>query len=285
MSILEKHLVKGLQESVRIYDYLPGKFNTISSRKGIKKAFKREQILCNGLKVNSAAFIKNNDEIVLQINDFQPKKPYLKNIPVLFEDNYLAVVCKHPGLIVSGNQWKTLENAVFHNLLKSDEVDAMPKPLATHRIDAMTGGIVLFAKTYSMRTELGKLFENHLIKKKYLAAVHGEVEEHGFFATSVEGKSAKTLYKLIKQLNIDSHPISIVECEPVTGRKHQIRVHFAENGNPLIGDKQYGISKLNMDQRSMYLFSKSISFTHPATKMEVSFEAKIPKKFRRLFIY
>jgi len=73
MSVLEKHLVKGLKESVRIYDYLPGKFNTISSRKGIKKAFKREQILCNGLKVNSAAFIKNDDEIVLQINDFQPK--------------------------------------------------------------------------------------------------------------------------------------------------------------------------------------------------------------------
>lgn len=281
--IHESHVVAGVESPIRIYDYLPGKFKAISSRKGIKKAFERKQIKCNGELVKSSKYIKNGDCIELCISAYAPKRPFLKRIPILFEDEHLAIVHKPPGIVVSGNQWKTLENAVAHLLHPSHLADALPKPLAAHRIDATTGGIVLLAKTYSMRTKLGKLFESKAIDKQYFALVHGELSsEEGKINSAIDGKPAETYYTVMGQAAIDQHIVSLIECSPVTGRKHQLRIHFSEMGHPLVGDKKYGLSLLQMDKRSIYLFNRKIAFTHPETGEAIEVPADLPKKFRRV---
>ncbi len=281
--IHESHVVAGVESPIRIYDYLPGKFQAISSRKGIKKAFERQQIKCNGELVKGSKYIKNGDCIELCIAAYAPKRPFLKRIPILFEDKHLAIVHKPPGLVVSGNQWKTLENAVAHLLHPSNLADALPKPLAAHRIDATTGGIVLLAKTFSMRSKLGELFESRAIKKQYIALAHGELSsQEGKTNSAIDGKPAETYYTVMGQAAIDQHIVSLIACSPVTGRKHQLRIHFAEMGHPLVGDKKYGVSLLQMDKRSIYLFNKKIAFTHPETGDIVEVTAELPKKFRRV---
>lgn len=280
MSIVEKHIVENLDAPVRIYDYLPGKFKTISSRKGIKKAFTRNQIFCNNKVTNSAKFIKNKDVITLKIEEYAPKKPYLKKIDVLYEDDFLAIVNKPPGLVVSGNKWKTLENAAHKNLTPSSQDDALPKALACHRIDAMTGGAVLIAKTYAVRRALGELFEKYLVEKSYLALVHGKLEKSGKFTSPINGKSSQTIYEHISHKSLDNHFVSVVKCQPKTGRRHQIRIHLAENGNPIVGDKKYGASTLELDKKAMFLFSMEIGFKHPITGAEIKVKANPPKKFK-----
>jgi 23S rRNA pseudouridine1911/1915/1917 synthase len=281
--IHETHIVEGVGSSIRIYDYLPGKFHAITSRKGIKKAFERQQIKCNGFFVKGGAYIQNGDCIELLIAAYAPKRPFFKRLPILYEDNYLAIIHKPPGLVVSGNQWKTLENAVAHLLEPSTLLDALPKPLAAHRIDATTGGIVLLAKTYSMRTKLGDLFESKAINKQYLALAHGKLSsKEGAILTPIDGKSSATQYEVLGNVTIDNQAVSLIACSPITGRKHQLRIHFAEMGHPLVGDKKYGISQLQMDKRAIYLFNRRIAFTHPETDEVIAVTAAIPKKFRRI---
>lgn len=281
MSISEKHIVVHIQSSKRIYDYLPGKFKTISTRKGIKKAFSRKQIYLNGKIASSANYIKKNDEITLIIDECTPPKPYLKKIELLFEDDYLAAFCKPPGLVVSGNQWKTLENAAYSILSPSLSENRIPKPLACHRIDAMTGGIVVFAKTFEARRLIGELFEKRNIQKTYLALVHGQITETSRIDKDINGKKASTLLTVVNIKIIDNQTVSLLKCFPTTGRKHQIRIHLSGNGNPIVGDKIYGYESLNMDKKAMYLFSYEIQFIHPITHESIKIKARPPKKMRR----
>jgi RluA family pseudouridine synthase len=281
MSISEKHIVGSLETPQRIYDYLPGRFKTISTRKGIKKAFSRKQIFLNGKLTNSASYVKCHDTITLEIADTLPSKPYLKRVELLYEDDYLAAFCKPPGLVVSGNQWKTLENAAFHILKPSSMEDRLIKPQACHRIDAMTGGIVIFAKTYTMRRIIGELFKQRVMRKTYLALVHGLMNNKTEFKTPISGKKALTQFAVMSETTIANKHISLLKCYPITGRKHQIRIHLSENGNPIVGDKVYGVERLNMDRKAMYLFSYQIEFNHPVFNKPVTIKARPPKKMRR----
>ena len=277
----EKHQVGKVSPACRIYDYLPGKFSVIPSRKGIKKALKRGQIYRNGEIIHESDYIYEGDIIELKISE-KLTKPYLKKINVFHEDDFLAVVDKPPGLVVSGNQWKTLEHALIHNLKISEQNDYLPFPLATHRIDAMTSGLVLIAKTYKTRRQLGEMFKNSEVSKGYYAVVYGKTDTDFEIRTPIGDKAAKTTFSLIKSKTIEGEAVSLLNCNPVTGRKHQIRIHLKENGTPIIGDKVYGESRTKFDNKSMFLCSCRLEFLHPITREKLAFERDLPKKFRSL---
>ena len=278
----EKHIVDKVPTKCRVYDYLPGKLEIISSRKGIKKALKRGQIYRNGKVIFESDYVYENDIIELKIDE-QKTKPFLKSIAVLYEDDFLAVVDKPPGLVVSGNRWKTLEHALVNNLKKSVQDDYLPFPLAAHRIDAMTGGLVLIAKTYSTRKFLGELFENQEIDKEYYAVVHGEGENNFSESQNIEGKKAQTDFKTLKVVSYRDEKISLLNCSPISGRRHQIRIHLANNDLPIIADKKYGKNTLDLDRKALFLYSKKLSFNHPVSNEKIEVERKLPKRFRQLF--
>jgi 23S rRNA-/tRNA-specific pseudouridylate synthase len=167
-------------------------------------------------------------------------KEYKVALKVHFEDEDLAVVEKPPGLATSGNQWKTLQNALPSNIQHSGRKDALSVPLTVHRLDAKTHGLVLVAKTASARIQLGRLFEARKVQKTYTAILQGKLTGEGAFNAPIEGKEALTFYKVLSHFqHVKDDWNSLVELSPVTGRKHQLRIHCAQSGHPIVGDVKY----------------------------------------------
>lgn len=279
--VLEKHIVSGLTNpKTRIYDYLVGKFEIISTRKGIKKAFKRKQVLINGSYARSATYVKNNDVIELLEQDVSSNKVFRIKLEVLFEDDEIAIVIKPAGLLVSGNKLKTLQNGLQSNLKESKAKDKLPTPLTTHRLDSQTSGLVIVAKTYSSRIKIGEMFEKRLIQKSYHAIVQGKLEGSGKLNTNVQGKNAITLYQSLKIVDsVKNGFISLLKLSPITGRKHQIRVHLANLGFPIVGDKLYGEPNNTLKHKGLFLAATSLEFNHPKSGKSLSFNILLPEKF------
>lgn len=282
--VVEKHIVSGLSnDKTRIYDYLPGKFEIISTRKGIKKAFQRKQILLNGVYAKSADFIKNNDEIKLLEKNITDHKVYDFKLEIIYEDDEIAVVVKPSGLVVSGNKFKTLQNALSSNLKPSNSKDKLPNPLTTHRIDAQTYGLVIAAKTYSSRIKMGELFEKRKIHKTYHAIVQGKLNGSGVLNTVVQDKSAETLFTSLKIIDsVKNRHISLLELSPSTGRKHQIRIHLARLGFPIVGDKLYGAKENTLKHKGLFLVATSLVFQHPKSGELLNIRIDVPQKFQNL---
>jgi RluA family pseudouridine synthase len=279
---IEKLTVGVCEESTRVYDYLVGKLEIISTRKGIKKAISREQITINGVRAHSGDYVRQGDLIVVYENNVIDHKYFELDLNVIYEDDELAIVEKPAGIPVSGNTFKTLQNALVHHLKKSAAKDYLPIPLPVHRLDAPTHGIVVIAKTHSTRVELGRIFENREVKKFYHAIVQGKLEGRGILNTAMGGKKAMTHFQsLAVYPSVKNGWTSLIKLSPVTGRKHQLRIHLSRLGFPIVGDKQYGKKGFTLKHKGLFLAAVGISFIHPKTKEELFFEIEPPNKFSR----
>lgn len=279
---IEKLTVGVVDQTTRIYDYLVGKLVTISSRKGIKKALSREQITLNDNQAHSGDYVHEGDEIKVYENKVVEHRIFEIDLNVIFEDDELAIVEKPAGIPVSGNTFKTLQNALPHHVSKSSAKDYLPIPLPVHRIDALTHGIVVVAKTHSSRIELGRLFENREVQKYYKAIVQGRLEGRGTLNTPIDGKNALTHYESLNVFpSVKNDWTSLLKLSPVTGRKHQLRIHLSRLGFPIIGDKHYGEKGNTLKHKGMFLAAIGISFQHPKTLENLLFEIELPNKFDR----
>ena len=279
---IEKLTVGVCDKSTRIYDYLVGKLETISSRKGVKKAFSRDQIYLNNKRAKSGDFVHEGDAIVVYENETAEHKEFEINLNVVFEDDEIAIVEKPAGIPVSGNTFKTLQNALPYHLSRSQAVDYLPIPLPVHRIDALTHGIVVIAKTHSSRVELGRLFEEREVQKHYKAIVQGKLQGSGILNTAIGQKIATTHFESLSVYpSVKNGWTSLIKLSPVTGRKHQLRIHLSRLGFPIVGDKQYGKKGNTLKHKGMFLAAVGISFIHPKTKKALSFEIVLPNKFDR----
>lgn len=280
--IIETHYVTGLKTSQNIYDYLPGKLKTLPSRKGVKKAFGRDQVIVNGKKVHSSHRVENRDTIEILEYLKAVTKVFPLDLTVVFQDEYLAIVEKPPGLPTSGNRWKTLQNALPVNIERSTQEDALSVPLTVHRLDAKTHGLVIVAKTAGTRIALGEMFKKREINKKYLAIVQGRLEGSGNFSFPVQGKSAKTFYRAIEHFRqVKDVWNTIVELSPVTGRKHQLRVHLSEAGHPIVGDVKYSEKGDVLKGKGLFLSANQLEFLHPITNENIKVAIDLPAKFQR----
>lgn len=280
MIVIEKHIVGSVGNHTRIYDYLPGKLEVITTRKGIKKALQKGRILLNNEKANSALFVKQGDTILLLESTQSRNRTYEKIIDVIYEDDYIAIVIKPAGIVVSGNRFKTLENMLPYNLKSSSQKDQLPWPLPTHRLDEATSGLVIIAKTYSSRVKLGEMFEKSEISKEYRALVQGEMIGSGEINSPIYNKASVTKYAVIKNVpNKRNKALSLVSLSPVTGRKHQLRIHLSELGFPILGDKLYGEKGNTLLHKGLFLAATKLKFNHPITAEELVFEIEMPNKF------
>lgn len=221
-----------------------------------------------------------------------PKKFQPRGLSILFEDHDILVVDKASGLLTVSTD-KIKKNTAYYLLndyVKKGNRKSRNRIFIVHRLDRETSGVIVFAKSEKAKHYLQDNWQS--FHKRYSAVVCGRLSEkegvinsylaensiHKMYTvnTPEKGKLAKTGYKVLQE----NLKYSLLEVSLLTGRKHQIRVHFAEKGCPVAGDKKYG--KKDKQVKRLALHAASITIRHPFTKEEMSFEAKIPGYFYSL---
>jgi len=221
-----------------------------------------------------------------------PRKYQPKGVSILYEDRDILVVDKISGLLTIGTD-RIKENTahyILNDYVRKGIDKSKNRVFIVHRLDRDTSGVLVFAKSEKAKTFLQNEWQN--FSKIYYAVVLGSMEEkegvissyltenkmHKMYSTkdTKKGKLARTGYRILKE----STKYSLAEVDLLTGRRNQIRVHFADKGNPVAGDKMYG----NRDRhiKRLTLHAASVTILHPYTKEKMTFEAKIPEYFNTL---
>ena len=280
----ETHTVPTIPCPIRLQEYGVGIFKAALTKSALKKALKKKFIRVNDVVATSATFITGGEQIVLSIPEGTVKKRELIfPLDVLFEDEHLAVIHKPAGILVSGNGFKTIANALPTNIALSTLADAaVPQPV--HRLDYPTTGALLAGKTSSSIRALNGLFEDKKVKKTYYAVAIGEMNPSGTISTAIEDKPSLTNYEVVETVPSKRFgKLNLVKVEPETGRRHQIRIHLASIGNPILGDKEYGIEPLILNGKGLYLHAFALEFGHPFSGELVLVKAGFPKGFGKIF--
>jgi len=215
-----------------------------------------------------------------------------RNLEILYEDDDIIVVDKPAGLLTVGTETNKTKTAyyILTDYVRKGNPKSKNRIFIVHRLDQWTSGVLIFAKSEEIKMRLQEQWKD--IQKKYIAVVHGRLsqkegiissylaENKAFVVYSTKdpakGKLSHTAYKVLKE----TKHFSLIEVNLLTGRKNQIRVHFADLCHPLAGDRKYG----NADDglKRLALHARSISFKHPATGKLMTFESQTPSYFNNL---
>ena len=283
MHMLETHIVPHHVSRQRLSDYLCGVFSALPSRKGVKKAILRGAIQVDGEPGQTGQWIEPGQRIELLDIPRKSGRVFTLKLEVIFEDDYLAVINKPAGFPVSGNQFKTIENALPHNLTPSTLPDRLHWPTPVHRLDSLTSGLLLIGKTRQAQIEMSAQFEQNTIIKTYQAIVIGTLPEAGVIQDPVDEKPALTHFQRLKVVpSLESDTLSLVELQPKTGRTHQLRIHLARLGYPIQGDKLYAGNIRLLKGKGLFLCATGLAFKHPQSKEPLSYSIQPPNKFSLL---
>jgi len=284
LQVIATHVVPVLEFPLRLQEYGVGIFDLLGTKSALKKAIKKELILVNGAIGRTATFIKGGEKIELIASTKNVvKKKFTLNLEVVYEDDYLALINKPAGILVSGNSFKTVSNALAQNLIPSKASDAViPKPV--HRLDYPTTGLLLVGKTNRSIILLNKLFEEKKIQKTYHAVTIKQMNGRGTLSFPVEDKVAVSDFEVLQVVPSKRFDyLNLVKLEPKTGRRHQLRKHLLKLGNPILGDAVYALDNLVLKGKGLYLHASMLSFIHPFTQEQFQIKCKLPKKFGKLF--
>jgi RluA family pseudouridine synthase len=284
MLVVEEHTIIEVNEPTRLTNYCEGVFAGLTTKSSLNKAFKRDEIWLNGELATSGLWIKKGDLVQRVDNERYPPKPYNLQLMIRYEDDHLAIVDKPAGIPVSGNQYRTLQNAAAGCITESPLPDHFKWPKPVHRLDVPTTGLVVFAKTSIARVALGHLFEKQQIKKTYHAVVVGKPQPKGTITTCIEEKVAITLFETLQTVNsLRTTSVSLVRLFPQTGRTHQLRIHMEQLGHPIIGDPLYG-EDVGIRHKGLFLTASAIEFKHPVTHQIISVDQGLPHKFMSFLV-
>jgi len=215
-----------------------------------------------------------------------------RGLAILYEDRDILVVDKPAGLLTVGTDREKARTAYFAltDYVRKGAAKSRNRIFIVHRLDRDTSGVLVFAKTAEAKFCLQGRWDE--TKKRYLAVVHGKCEKrsgtittylaensaHGVYSTAdtKKGKLSHTAYTVLKE----TKDLALLDVELLTGRKHQIRVHLADRGHPVVGDKRYG--RANTPHRRLALHARSLSFRHPVSGEELTFDAAAPSYFKEL---
>jgi len=272
--------------SVRLSDIDIDFIPNVLSKSQWKKIIKKGIVFCNGELADTSIWVSSKDHIEIKWTLYQDQsiKPFSLKLEVVYEDDYLAVVNKPPGIPVSGNVFKSLQNALSSNLKRSDVMQNGDQFQTCHRLDYSTSGLVVVAKTHFARLELGKYFEEKNIRKYYYAIVQGElIQSEGKWVQPIKGKPSSSSYKVLKKVHsLKNDFLSLLELSPHTGRTHQLRIHCADNNHCIVGDSKYGNPDQVLKGKGLFLAAYKLQFIHPVTKQELDISIDMPNKFDKL---
>ncbi|WP_298519921.1 RluA family pseudouridine synthase [uncultured Kordia sp.] len=282
MKLIETHIVPKVNATVRIQEYDVSNFTCILTKSALKKSIKKKLVTINEKTATTAMYVSENDIIKIYAEETSVKKIFKLSIAVIFEDDDIAIINKPAGFPTNGNYFKTIENALPHNLKATIAIDALNTPKPVHRLDNPTSGILIIAKTKSAQRDLYQQFEQQEITKIYQAIVIGNTNETGKITSAVADKEALTTYETIHTVaSLQNGHLSQVQLFPKTGRTHQLRIHLASIGHPIVGDQLYGKKEENY-KKGLFLCATSIEFTHPKTKEKLTFSIHPPNKYAAL---
>jgi tRNA pseudouridine32 synthase/23S rRNA pseudouridine746 synthase/23S rRNA pseudouridine1911/1915/1917 synthase len=215
-----------------------------------------------------------------------------RELEILYEDKDILVVDKPAGLLTVRTETEKTRTAyyILTDYLRKGYAKSQNRIFTVHRLDQWTSGVLVFAKSEEVELLLRAQWKG--AEKKYIAVVHGQLaQKEGIISSylaenkafvvysttdTTRGKLAQTAYRVLKE----TRQFSLLEITLLTGRKNQIRVHLADKGHPIVGDRKYG--KTEDGYKRLALHSKSISFKHPATGQQMTFESRLPSYFNRL---
>jgi tRNA pseudouridine32 synthase/23S rRNA pseudouridine746 synthase/23S rRNA pseudouridine1911/1915/1917 synthase len=231
-------------------------------------------------------------EMIMHKHSGSSRRFLPKGLEIIHEDRDILAVDKPSGLLTMGTNTEKSRTAYFAltDYVRKGCAKSRKRIFIVHRLDKDTSGVLIFAKSEEAKFRLQSQWQD--TKKKYLSVVHGRYENrtgtittylaekqgYGMYSTSdtEKGKLASTFYKVIRE----TKKYSLLEIDLLTGRKHQIRVHMADSGHPVVGDKRYGIKEKTAQRLALHALS--IAFRHPFSGKELFLETKIPEYFNRL---
>lgn len=287
----------GEELPVRIDRYLSDQLSDFS-RSHLQKLLKEQGVTVNGKPVKANYKVQSGDEIILDLPEEKELDVKPENIPldILYEDNDILIVNKPKGMVVhpaAGHDSGTLVNAVLYHCRENlSGINGVLRPGIVHRIDMDTTGALVVCKNDTAHQSLAEQLSVHSITRRYRAIVYGGFREDSGTVTGDigrhptdrkkmavgvrNGKHAVTHYRVLERFG----DFSYIECELETGRTHQIRVHMAHIGHPLLGDTVYGPSKCPFPGlQGQCLHAMVLGFMHPSTGEYLEVTAPLPEYF------
>ena len=283
----------------RIDRFLSGE-DTGLSRSALQALVADGHVQCNGKTVAKSLKLKAGDTVLLEIPDAKPIEAVPQDIPldIVYEDAHLLVVNKPKGMVVHpapGNPDGTLVNALLWHCKGSlSGIGGEIRPGIVHRIDKDTSGLIIAAKNDLAHAALAAQLKDHSLARTYVCIVCGKIKDDSgtidapigrhpadrkkMAVTEKNSRSAVTHWRVLERFS----GYTLVECKLETGRTHQIRVHMAYRGHPILGDTVYGHKKPELGQDSQCLHAKELRFVHPRTGQPVTVCCELPDYFTAL---
>ena len=270
------------------------------TRSFVKKLFENGQVVVNGKTAKASQTIKAGESVEITYPEAVQYTARPEDIPIdiVYEDDDLAVVNKPQGMTVhlgNGNIDGTLVNALLFKLDSLSGINGVIRPGIVHRIDKDTSGLLVVAKNDRAHLSLSKQIEEKTCKRTYLALLEGNLKTDSGTVTTYIGRSPQDRVKMAVvppdkgKLAITDYCVverfdgyTLCRFDLRTGRTHQIRVHAKHLGHPVVGDKVYGIKKQKFNLNGQLLHAYRLSFVHPTTAKEMTFEAPLPEYFREI---
>ena len=272
------------------------------SRTQVQRLIEAGQITLGGQAVKASYKPSAGDVIVVRVPPPAPATVEAEAIPlaIVYEDDDLLVIDKPAGMVVhpatSGHMTGTLVNAVLGHVPLLEGIGGERRPGIVHRLDKGTSGLIVVAKHDRAMRALQAQFKARQVHKVYLALVDGAVEpargrieipidrdprQRQRMAAVAGGRPAVTLYRTLETFG-GAHAYTLLACEPRTGRTHQIRVHLAALGTPIVGDATYRRHKTPLELDRPFLHAHRLGFKHPSTGEPVEFEAPLPHELEEV---
>ena len=274
------------------------------TRSAIVRLTEEGHLTLNGAPADKKTKLKEGDTLTLLLPVPIPDKAEAENIPleIVYEDADLAVINKPKGMVVhpaAGNETGTLVNALLFHLNSLSGINGVMRPGIVHRIDKNTSGLLMVAKDDNTHNALAAQIKEHSFLRRYQAILVGNLkEEEGTVDAPIgrhpvrrqqmaivpSGRPARTHYRVLRRFNGFCH----VELTLETGRTHQIRVHMASLGHPVLGDTLYGGGKTPFEKKhkelleEQTLHAKTLGFVHPTTGEYLEFDSELPEYFCEL---
>lgn len=266
------------------------------SRSYIQKLIEQEAVLVNEKPAKSNYKLRIGDSIEVHIPDPVPLEVIAEDIDlnIVYEDEDVIVLNKPQGMVVHpahGNYTGTIVNALLSHCNNLSGINGVMRPGIVHRIDKDTSGIIVIAKNNEAHVSLSEQLKEHTITRCYNALVEGRVKnDEGTIETMIgrnpkdrkemavvsrNGKIAVTHYTVLERFE----NYTLIEARLETGRTHQIRVHMAHIGHPIVGDPVYGYKKQKFHTEGQLLHARILGFIHPRTGDYREFEAPLPEYF------
>jgi 23S rRNA pseudouridine1911/1915/1917 synthase len=294
----------------RLDQFLAARLDSIS-RARVQEMIAEGLVLVNNAPARASLKLRGGERIcVLGTAQRAPLKAVAEEIPldIVYEDDDLAVINKPAGMMVHAGAGATddarnrgtLVNALLHHLQSLSGVGGELRPGIVHRLDKETSGLIVVAKNDDTHRKLSAQFAAREVKKKYVTLVHGWVKkDSGTLAQSISrdrvrrtrmttrlegGRAAVTHYRVVRRLDTKFGKFTLLDVKIDTGRTHQIRVHVAALGHPVVGDTVYGAPRQARGKNAVmglernFLHSAELEFRHPGTEEMISLKSELPEE-------